>query len=437
MVFGYEERNDSGFLKFYKLSWIILTLFGLVGVLFILNITGTGLSFGAMETFFNNLIDILQVLVILSIAALIIGWLQVLVTSIIGEEVVLFVMWVTPIAVMVVSVFFFLQTQEIDFLGGLVAGGVFLGLVIYFRKSLRLSARLIEVGAEITTRNPSLFIPQLLAFLGTVLVTILMISGLATIFSIGAMTHWIVSYIILFLYMIMYFFIINALKAFADASNISYINQWYDATKTKRPQGSKAKEEMKKLKAPILKFAFLMAFIQRFKGRSSRGWTPFELFKLMRFSNWKNVLFERRRVGRSVGQVIQYFGSYTLVVIVVNKTTSLVDAYKESAKTIFKTFVENIAGTIGFNILEKLRVWFGAILLIVSGALYGWTVYADILITIIMAVLFLILGYFPLSAMYQPVVNAYRLILYRAYTGKISNNLNPKTQKIISAAIKK
>jgi len=433
MVFGYEDKNDDATYAIYRFSWLLLLVLGLLGLGVFLT-TSTELSFSAFDIIVKNITEITTVLLVLAGAGLLVGWLQVLITSKLGEEVILLITWIAPFLVIGTSLYLFNTNNDINYLGGTVAGGIFLLLVIYFRKSLRLSARLIEVGAEITAVNPSLFLPQLTAFLATVVVTVLLLPAIALATKVTLSIHPLLTIFAVALLMWMYAFVISAFQSFADASNIAFIDHWY--SKKSSPTLTQAADQVKKQRAPIVRFAFLMAFISRFRSNQSR-WNPFQLFELMKFSNWKNVLLRNRSLGSALARTAAYFGSYTLVVIIAEHSRSVVDAYKQSAKTVFKRFAENIAGSMGFNILESFRKFFSGILMLIAGGLYGWTQYnQDILVAIIFAFLFLILGFYPLNAMFKPVNNAYRLILYRSHTGRISSKLDPKTREIIRAVIK-
>ena len=434
MVFSYEKQDDATYYMAYRVSYWIVVIVGALGLVALLFVGGFSIPSTSLSTLVDNLLTVLVTLVALSVAALLVGWIQVAFTSKLGEEVILLVMWLTPFLVMAASAYLYVNTNDTNMLGGLAAGIIFLGFVFYFRKQVRLSARLIEVGAEITMKNMSLMAPQLGAFISTTIITMLMLPGEVFVFVFFANINVILAVFMAALYMFMYAFVIAAIRAFADASNLSYINQWYSGSK---PSNSKAKEEISNLKAPIVKYAFLMAFISRFRTKKRSGFSPFSLFKFMDFRNWPNLLFARRSAVSTAADVAAYFGNYTLIIIVTKKTRSIFQAYKESAKATWKSFAANIAGSMGFNILETIRQWLSAILLLSLGGLYGYSVYGDVIIAIIMAILFLILGSTPLNSMFKPVVNGYRLLLYQSYFGKSSSMLDKKTKEIISAAVKK
>lgn len=433
MAFSYEKENDRKFQNFYRFSFLIVIAFGIIGLLVLFFSLDLDLTFGFFSDISDDFFEIVQLLLILSVATLLTGWFQVLFTSKLGEEFILLVIWITPPAVIFLSVYQFSQSNDINNLGGALAGIVFFVVFWYFRKSIRLSARLIEVGAEITRKNPSLFWPQLKAYLLVTLVTLLMIPGVITVFGLSMKIHPILAWISIVVYELLFIFVVSVIRSIADAYNLSYINQWYDGN---NPSNSKAKTQINKLKAPIVKYAFLMAFINRFKSNKSSGFSPFTLFKYMNFKNWPTLLFKGRGIGETIADLVAYFGNYTLVIIITKNMRSISMAYEESARSVSKAFAANIAGSMGFNILESARAWISSIILLAAGGYYGWITYNDLIMVVILALLFLILGSTPLNSMFKPVVNSYRLLLYRSYTGKISNKLDDKTKKIIKEAIK-
>ncbi len=430
----YERQNDSGFYSFYRISYFFVVTLGVIGLIVLMLSIDLDLSFGFFYFITENFMEIIFTLLALTAATLIVGLIQVLFTSKLGEEIILLVIWVTPFLVIATSIYLYLDSDDINLLGGTAAGIIFLITVIYFKRSIRLSARLIEVGAEITVSNLSMLAPQLKAFIISTLITIIMIPGIVIVFAFGLKIHAILAILLVIIYEFMYLFVVATIRAFADASNIAYVNIWYDNSK---PSSAKAKDRISKIKMPIVKYAFLMAFISRFKTKRKNGFTPLSLFKFMDFRNWPKLLLQGRSVRSTVADIAIYFGNFTLVILVVKNMRSITQAYKESAKTTFKSFAANIAGSMGFNILEGLRSWGSAILLLLMGGLYGYSVYSDILIAVIMAILFLLIGMPPLNSMFKPVVNSYRLLIYRAYTGKISSKLDSKTKEIIKEAIKK
>ncbi len=434
MVFSYEKQDDTRYYQFYNISlWIVLIIgiFGMIAFLFQLGIDTT-LSF--ISGYIDNFAVINITLGALAVAALIVGWIQVAFTSKLGEEIILLGMWVTPFVVMAVSVYLYLNSQDTNMLGGLLAGLIFLGFVIYFRKQIRLSARLIEVGAEITIKNMSLLIPQLKAFIFTTIITILMLPGFMVILILLSKVTVILAIILAAIYEFMYLFVIAVIRSFADASNISFVNMWYLGKKANNDLASK---EISTVKAPIIKFAFLMAFINKFRSSGRNKFSPLTLFKFMDFRNWPNLIFGGRSITSTAADIAAYFGNYTLIIIVVKKTRSIAQAYKESAKATWKSFAANIAGSMGFNLLEGLRQWISGIILIVAGAFYGYSYFGKLIYAVIMAIMFLILGMTPLNAMFKPVVNSYRLLIYHSYFGKTSSKLDKKTKEIIKNAIKK
>ncbi|MCY3412486.1 MAG: hypothetical protein INQ03_12685 [Candidatus Heimdallarchaeota archaeon] len=426
----YNKENDRNYEKLYSISLILVFVIGLLGMLIFILSLDFDLDYGFLEDMVDNLVDIFTILIPLTLAALIVGWIQVALTSKIGEELILIVIWVTPFLVIATSLYLYYDSNDYNLLGGAIVGLIFLGLVIYFKHSVRLSARLIEVGAEITLQNSALFKPQLYAFLLTSLLSILVIPGTFVTFAFGAKIHGLVAIILVALYDTMFLFVITTIKFTADAMNIAYLGDWYGGTAS----NEKAKKTVSMLKAPIIKFSFIMAFIERFRSNKQQGFTPFSLFKYMNIKNWPKLLLQGS-VSSKVADTVVYFGNYTLVVIVLKKMGSVTQAYQESAKSMFKTFAANIAGSMGFNILDSLRVWTSSILLLAAGGFYGYSVYGDIFLAIITAILFLILGSTPLNSMFKPVILAYRVLLYNSYTKKKSSKLDKKTKDIINAAL--
>ena len=428
----YERKNDGFFQHLYSVSFLVVVIIGAVGTLVALSLFSIGIDVQFLIDSAPQMLVILQFALIISLAALLVGIVQVLFTSWLGEEIVLIAMWVTPFLVMGASLYLFTNTNSVDYLGGLAAGVIFLILVYIFRRSLRLSARLIEVGAEITRDNLVMMRPQLGAYFLKTVVTLLMVPGVVTVFLASATIHPILGGVLAVIYEMMYFLVMSGIQEVANAKNISYVNQWY----TSRPSAAKAGEQVSKMKSGILKYAFLMAFVARFKRSSGAG--PASLFKFMKFSNWPRLIFGGGSITSTASKAIAYFGSYTLVVMVVKKTNSLGAAYKESASTVFKTFAANIAGSMGFNVIDGLRRLISALLLIGIGVYFAFLTYGNNLVLIVVvAFIFMILGSVPLDSMFQPVVNSYHVLLYRAYTGSASSKMDKRTKDIIKEAKKK
>ena len=428
----YERKNDSFFQNLYSISFLVVILIGAVGMLVALSMFNIGIDVQLLIDFAPQMLVILQFALIISLVALLVGIVQVIFTSWFGEEIVLIAMWVTPFLVMSASLYLYTNTNNVDYLGGLVAGAIFLILVYIFRRSLRLSARLIEVGAEITRDNLVMMRPQLGAYFLKTVVSLLMVPGVVTVFLTSATIHPILGGVLAIIYEMMYFFVMSGIQAVANAKNISYVNQWY----TSNPSAAKAGKQVSKMKSGILKYAFLMAFVARFRRNS--GASPLSLFKFMKFSNWPRLIFGGGSITSTASKAIAYFGSYTLVVMVVKKMNSLGAAYKESASTVFKTFAANIAGSMGFNVIDGLRRLISSLLLLGIGVYFAFLTYGNnIVLIVVVAFIFLILGSVPLDSMFQPVVNSYHVLLYRAYTGSASSKMDKRTKDIIQEAKKK
>ncbi len=433
----YERDNDTLFHNLYRVSFVVVLLFGILGALMVLGNLELGIDFSSLGDLVPRLIEVLKFALLVSVAALVVGIVQVIFTSWFGEEIVILTMWLTPFLLMGGSVFYFQQTQDTDVLGGLVAGLVMLALVFWTRKSIRMSARLIEVGAEITRDNLVMMRSQVVAYFLKTVITALMVPGVVTVFLGSAIVNPILGAILSTLYVFMYLFVMSGIQAIADAKNISYVNQWY----TGNPSSRKAAEDVSKRKSGVLKYAFLMAFIARFRSRNQQG--PLSrVGKLMRFSNWKSALLGGGSLTSAAASAAAYFGSYTLVVMMVKKMNSLGAAYKESAKTVFKTFAANVAGSMGFSVIDGLRRLIAAILLIGIGVFfaitnYGIDPYADPLSVGLIALVFLLIGGVPLDSMFKPVVNSYQTLLYKAYTGSPSSKMDKRTKEIIREAKKK
>lgn len=443
------KQGEKTYFRIYLFSWFVVLLIGLLG-LFVVAVL-TVLSGIDLKSLLGNvtadaklITEVLITLIALVIACIVIGWIQVALIAIIGRLLILAVMWLTPFALMGISILIFISTHNANSLGGVVIGVVVLGLVFLFRKSIALSARFVQMGARVSTKNPSMFFPQLVAVILIFIATIFMIGGSILLFLVGGKIHPIVGVVLVIIYFIFYYFVVNVINAFANAHNLAYADQWYSG----KPSSREARALTKSLRGPITRFAFLMSFFSWFYRSRSSSFNPLSLFKYINFSTWiqlgKSYLFGGGPV-RTASKVVAYLGSYTLVLIIANKLTSVTQAFKESMGTVFHTFSTNIAGNIGLNIVEMFRKWVSIILLLATGAIYGFAILsgpsaADIdrfITALIMAILFLLLGYIPLSAMFRPVTNTYQMVLYRSYTGKSSSKVDKNTQKLIREVFKK
>jgi hypothetical protein len=450
-----ESSHDGLFYKGYWISWIIVAVVGLASLGIGLAMFGDISILGDLASFLNSdyFIPILTTLVFLLTFCFVIGWFTIAVVSKIGDEVILLVFWITPFVVAGISLLLTYQEQNIDYLGGTVVSVLFLIFVIYFRKSIRASARLVELGAEIVVTNPKMFYPAIVSMILKFIATLLMLAGSILVISILVNVHPIVAVIVWILYEIPYLFVMSVISSFSQATNIAYVQQWYTKPSSS-PSLGQARGKIGQLKGPVARYAFLMTFVRMFKGgqRRQTGWTPFALGKYMKISDWPKLILgggAGRSVTSTVAKVVEYLGTYTLVIIVSKSLKSVTQAYKESAKGVFGTFVTNIAGQIGLNIVDYFQRIITSTLLLVIGGVYGFFVFTAtigddtnaIIFAIVFAVVFLLIGSIPLSGLFKPVTTSYQYVLYQSFMDRKSNKtlssrLNKKTQSIIKAAFK-
>jgi len=445
--------HDGLFYKGYWVSWIIVAVVGLLSLGIGFAMFGDVSILGDLASFLNSdyFMPILTTLVFLLTLSFILGWLTIAIVSKIGDEVILLVFWITPFIIAGISLFLTYQEQNMDYLGGAIVSVLFFIFVIYFRKSIRASARLVELGAEIVVTNPKMFYPAIVSMILKFVATILMLAGSILVIAILVSIHPIVAVIVWIIYEIPYLFVMSVISSFSQATNIAYVQQWYSKP-SKSPSLGQARNKISKLKGPVARYSFLMTFVRMFKGgrRRQTGWTPFALAKYMKISDWPSLIFGgSRSVTSTVAKVVEYLGTYTLVIIVSKNLKSVSQAYKQSTKGIFGTFVTNIAGQIGLNIVDYLQRFITSLLLLIIGGVYGFFVFTAtvgdtsnaIIFAIIFALVFLIIGSIPLGGLFKPVITSYQFVLYQSYIDRKSNKalssrLNKKTQGIIKAAFK-
>lgn len=452
-------QKDSFAFILYRFAWLVLLV---VGGLSIIAILGLMIAQTSVIDLISDLPNFLEpksvgllagTLGVVLLVSLVVGWFQTAIISRIGEELILLTVYLTPFAVAGVSVFIYYQTQTIDYLGGLVVAVVFMAVVLWFRKKIRLSARLVEIGGEIAVSNPKMFLPEFSSLILTIIVTALWLSGVGLILIIAsylALPGIIGGIIVMIIYSFFYYFATSVIRATAEAINIAYTQQWYEKPSAS-PSLGQSKAKVKKLRGPVARYALLMGTVRYFRrNRSQSGFTPFSLFKYMRFTSWKDLVFGRvfggsgGGVASTVARVVEYLGTFTLIIIVSKNLNSVTDAFKQSTKGVFHTFVTNIAGSMGINIVNSFRKLISFLLLVGSGLVYGYLVYAEAigetdvawLWAIIMGILFLVLGFIPLNAMFAPVVTSYQYVLYQTYIdskgrGRISGRIDDKTKKLL------
>lgn len=448
---AYSGRKDTTFYVFYKISWLLLLLIGLFGLGLI------GLAISGEESIITDLninLDLLAAISItfiyLIVSCLIIGWLLVAFISKLGEEIILLVVWLFPFFLIIPSLIAFgtAETEEgVNYLVGVAFGIIFLLLIFFFRKKIRLSAKMVELGAEIVVTNPKMFIPSLTALVFKVIAAVFLLGGYIFCVALGTIAGEIVTAIGMIMLSILYFYIIGVVSAFSEGINIAYTQQWYSSPK-KGPSLGKAKDRVKKLRSPIARYAFLMTFLRLLKNRGGSRRRSIHSNRFTFAGRLPRIPFLSTGGGNvvsSAASIAEYLGTYTLIIIVSKNMKSVTQAFKESIKGVFGTFVVNVAGSIGINIIDYLRTIISMVLLIFIGAFYGYTIYPTVtpdLVTdpfffvLIFAILFLIIGLLPLNAIFKPIVVAYQFVLYQTYidaksSKAISSRINKKTQKLI------
>ncbi len=468
------SSGDKFYYWMYRVVWVIVIVLGIIGALMFLK---QAFAFTAVSRFASvigtnpsMLIDqivkpvLLTLLIVLGIA-FVVGFLEIVLVALVGEEVILLVAWITPFLFIGGSFFLYWQSNwDSNYLGGAILGALLLIFLIIFRKKLRVSARLIEKSAEIVAGNPTMIVPQLGAGVFVLLANLLGVSGAFAVSTVAFNIHPYLSLIAGVIYYWLVLFIIAGSRAFADAHNIAYADEWY--TKPGDPVYSHASKTVKELKGPIAKYAFLMTFVAWFKSRRKSystsnitGGNITNLFrldylskKLFRFLSFRSSTSVANSVGSTVASAIEYIGKYTLVIIVTKKVRSMTQAYKESAKTVFKTFITTVGGTIGFAIIDNLRKGIAFILFIVSGAYYGYkfpelaelantSIVSRIIWALVMALLFYAVGFQTIDIMFNPVSNTFNVLLYRSFTDiksgkKPSSKLDKKTRELMVEVFK-
>lgn len=444
----YSGKKDTTFYFGYRISWLLLFIVGILGLgIIYMAISGEDLT---VNIDLELLTTIGITLVYLIVICLIIGWLLVAFISKLGEEIIILVIWLIPF-LMIISSFLAYTTAEteegINYLVGVAFGVIFFVLIFIFRKKIRLSAKMVELGAEIVVTNPKMFVPSLTALIFKIIATVFLFGGMFLFFALSPTITELGASIGVFIIAIIYFYVIGTVSAFSEGINIAYTQQWYSNPK-KDPSLGKAKDRVKNLRSPIARYAFLMTFLRLLKNRGGSRRRTVHLNRPAFFGRLPRIPF----IGSSGGNVVssaasiaEYLGSYTLVIIVSKNMKSVTQAFKESVKGVFGTFVVNVAGSIGINIIDYLRSIISSLLLIFIGAFYGYNIYPTItadpvtdpfIFAIVFALVFLLVGLLPLNAIFKPIVVAYQFILYQTFidaksSKAISSRIDKKTQKLI------
>ncbi len=415
MSFLVKSKNDNTFLGLYRFSWILLLIIGSGGILALSAVIGINLDLNLIKPLLPNLGYLLMVFLGVSFVTFIVGLFQVVFTSFFGEEIILFVTWSSPFVLIGLSGYLYFQQRDTNILiiGGM--GVLFLLIFYYMRNEIRLSAKLTELSAEMVRDNLSMEIPQIRSFLLRLIITILLIPGVILIFGSLFLFNPILGVLVALIFLFFYMFVLTGIQTYADALNVAYSNQWYSG----KPSQSKASSQVAPLKAGIIKFAFLLTIFRYISMLSNNK------------DNRSGFIF------RGITEILEFLGTYTLVLMVIKKTTSLSDAYVESTKSVFKMFKATSSGSLGFAIIDFTRWVLSAAILLGAGWYFASIMYSDQFLIWLVASIITIFGLIPLNSMFKPVVNTFRLILYRSYTGDASSKFNKEIKGLLKTVKKK
>ncbi len=463
------DQEDLLQLYLYRIAWGIITGLGLIGALMIImseQFQAVAESMGGFigsdpQAFITTIGQPLVITLIgLFLAALLVGFLQVVLTAKIGEEVILLVVWATPFVIIAFSIFAYLQNDQNTntLFVGLFGVGL-LAFIYWARSKIRLSARLVEKAAEVVASNPSMFKPQLYAGVLVVIAGNLWMFGIVPVFYFSFQIHPYLTVFTIPVHLWIYAFTLNGARAFADAHNIAYAHDWYSNEKGE-PNYDKASNTVSQVRGAVARYAFLMTFVRMFKRRRSSGISGslssarsfFSRGFVTRLLSGRG-LFGSSSVSSAVAGAIEYLGKYTLVIVVVKRMRSVTEAFKESTRTVFRTFITTAGGAVGLEIIESLRKWLSIILLMIAGAIYGYFFpdiaglenvdqTARIIWAIIMGIIFLFIGGYPVNIMFGPVSNTFNVLLYDSYSAiasgaKPSKKLDKKTRDLILEVFRK
>jgi hypothetical protein len=316
------------------------------------------------------------------------------------------------------------ETSALLFIGLILAGlGIlFLAIVVWKFRTIKRSGQFVEFSAQLVLDEKAVLLMPILLGLFTTVTGFFMLFGFIEILQIFSVVNQstgetelttvgiIASILFEYIYLIVFFGVYYSLSA----GVISYASDWYRGLD---PDLNSAMKDVKQVFPIILKFAFAMATVKIIMsiltGGDRRGRRTTSGQRGSAGAVMAGVVFAALAgiVISILGAIWMFMNYFTLVSIVQNKK-GLKNSIKDSAKTTWKSLLDVLIGESGFG-LTMFIFWFvNEILWIVVGFTIGYAITQEFTIGIILAVIFLILGFMPYQVVTMPMQVAFRTFLY-------------------------
>ncbi len=402
------------------------------------------------DFFKENLTFIFATIILLFVAVVLFSIFQIYILSFIGAEFVVTIVFGVPILVLLAG----LAAVAFGASAGtflLIPGIILCALVYWFRTRLIFGAKFFEYSTEVVMKNKSCFVPMLLVAL------VNMIGGIL-FFGASSYTWYAfrddenVAAVALALVSLAYLIGQYIVRYYAEAINVSIFFRWYKDFPD-RTLGA-AMKDAKEVRSTIFAFAVLMAFLAWIRklirdakqSKSSKGGGIMIAAVIIRgilfFADFMVAIFE-------------FLTYYTLPVIVIEKKPLKESVYR-SGSVVSRSVGSVIGGAIGIGLASALYKFFNFIFLVGIGGYFGYTfayqeLLADTVVAgdaaklgmgILMAVVFLIFGYYPMSILFTPVRTAFSTLLFTYLadkeanvppSDKLSKDLQQEMDKIFSS----
>jgi hypothetical protein len=360
---------------------------------------------------------ILFTILVIFAAVILIAIIQIYLLSFVGAELVVGIVFGFPIIMILLGILW------IDS-GGLfllIIGGIFGVLAYIFRRQLIFGAKFFEFSTEVVVQNFNTLIPM---------IGVAIINGILGFMYFGAASYTYFlfydpetessSYAALSIVSLMYIVGQSMVRYFADAINVSIFFRWYRDI----PQRgvSDALGDVRQVKTTVLAFGALIGFVtwlrrvlrdaKQSTRQSGLGMVGYFIRSIIFSFEFMLTIFE-------------FLTYYTLPVIVIEKK-SLTESIQKSGNVISRTLGKVIGGNIGMGVASFFYNIFNFLALIIIGAYFGYEyTYEQLLagstidedsarlgLAILMAVIFLIFGYYPLSILFTPIRTAFATLLF-------------------------
>ncbi|MCE7737445.1 MAG: CTL/SLC44 family protein [Candidatus Heimdallarchaeota archaeon] len=434
-----SQHDENNFILvvvwFYLIALVAYGAYGFYQLVFADPEVGEAISdlFNIGQDFFSEnwrfiiftIFSIFAVIILLAV-------IQIYLLSYIGAELVVGIVFGFP-TIMIVLGLIFIDSGGLILL---IIGGIF-GLIAYFfRKQLIFGAKFFEFSTEVVVQNFKTLIPMIgVAMLNMLLGFMYFGAASYTYFIFYDPNSDTVSQVALSLVSLAYIVGQSMIRYFAEAINVSIFYRWYRDIPQRSVSDGLA--DAMKVKTTVLAFGALIGFITwlrrviRDAKQSSRGRGGGVEIIMMAI---RSVLF----VSDFMLRIFEFMTYYTLPIIVIEKK-SLSDSVQRSGNVISRTLGKVIGGNIGMGVASFFYNIINFLLLMIIGSYFGYNYAYDQLLAgsgidedsarfglaVLMAVIFLIFGYYPLSILFTPIRTAFSTLLFIYFADKQDGKTAP------------